>query len=954
MEEIEFIGENLLPGKIGNILIVLSFAFSLLAVFSYYKAERDTGNLPDSLAWKKLGRVSFFIHGFSILGIMGTLLYVMAHQMYEYNYVFQHVSDTLPMRFILSAFWEGQEGSFLLWMFWHVILGFILMFSAGDWENRVMTSMAAIQAILGTMILGIVINWGSGFVKIGANPLLLTREVNNFPILSNADYLSVLNGSGLNPLLQNYWMTIHPPTLFLGFALCTVPFAFAIGALWKNDYKSFLHVALPWGLLAAAILGAGIIMGAAWAYEALNFGGYWAWDPVENMSLVPWLVLLAGIHTNLIGKSTGYSIKTTLWAYMLSFILVLYSTFLTRSGVLGDSSVHAFTQMGLEWQLVILIFLFLVPSVILYLNRRKSIPVPLVEEQTYSKEFWIFIGSLTLLFSAVIITFSTSIPVYNKILDGIGVVLNKSMASWHRTVPLDPVNHYNKNQLWVGILIGLMAGFSIFLRFKERNWQSLRARFFLHTLISAAAAGALAFFARKELGITAWQYHLLSFTSFFVIVANVNYIFSFLRSNLKLAGSALSHIGFGLLILGALASGLRKHHISTNPFAMSGLVGDITEEDLEKYIFLIKNQQMFMSGYMVKYEKDTLERNFRTYTFNFNKIDENGHTLDSFKVHPVIVYDNSFSKVAAVNPSTKRYINRDIFTTIASLPPELMDIEKMHEKEDTLRYRQHFIARNDQIAVKNYTIALEGVEENSFSHPEYEPEEGDIAIGLKLRLTSEAKKVDKTITPGLVLRAGLLYHYPVEVHELGCKIKINEKSLDQVILPDQLIDYDMFFLERGQSAGWKNYKIGINTINSEPTSPSYFRKDGDVALEADLQILDQQDNIIDLLKPVFFIRGNQALHNREISDKTGIIAKLINIDTRNNKFQLLIGEKPDLGGSFVLDVAENFDRADYVVLEAIVFPWISLVWIGCTLMTIGLSLAMFMRIQQLNQLKKGG
>lgn len=954
MEKIEFIGEHLLPGQVGNILIVLSFVFSLLAVFSYYKAEKNAENISDALAWKSLGRLSFFIHGFSILGIMGTILYVMANQMYEYNYVFQHVSDTLPMRFILSAFWEGQEGSFLLWMFWHVILGFILIFSTKDWENRVMTSVAAVQAVLGTMILGIVINWGSGFIKIGANPLLLTREVNNFPILSNADYLSILTGSGLNPLLQNYWMTIHPPTLFLGFALCTVPFAFAIGALWKNDYKSFLHVTLPWGLLAAAILGAGIIMGAAWAYEALNFGGYWAWDPVENMSLVPWLVLLAGIHTNLIGKSTGYSVKTTLWAYIFSFILVLYSTFLTRSGVLGDSSVHAFTQMGLEWQLVILIFLFLIPSVVLYFSRRNSIPVPPVEEQTYSKEFWIFIGSLTLLFSAIIITFSTSIPVYNKILDGIGILLNKSMGSWHRTVPLDPINHYNKNQLWVGILIGIMAGFSIFLRFRERHWKSVKTRFFLHTVICAIIAFALTFFTREEFGITAWQYYLLSFTSFFIIVTNINYIFSFLRTNLKLAGSALSHIGFGLLILGALASGLRKHHISTNPFAMSGLVGDITDEDLEKYIFLIKNQQMFMSGYMVTYNTDTLERNFKTYTFDFNKIDENGNTLDSFKVHPVIVYDNSFSKVAAVNPSTKRYINRDIFTTIASLPPELMDIEKMHEKEDTLRYREHFLNSGDVISIKNYTISLEEIIENTFSHPEYTPEEGDIALGLSLRVISEARKVDKTVTPGLVLRAGLLYHYPVEVHELGCKIKINEKSLDKIIIPDQAVDYDMFFLERGEISDWNNYKIGIHSVNAEPSSTSYIKKEGDIALEAELQVLDKQDREIDLLHPVFFIRGNQALHSREISDKTGIIVKLINIDTKNNKFQLLIGQKPATDGSFVLDIAENFDRADYVVLEAIVFPWISLVWIGCTLMTIGLSLAMFMRIQQLNQLKKAG
>ncbi|MDV7399460.1 cytochrome c biogenesis protein CcsA, partial [Arthrospira platensis SPKY1] len=100
-----------------------------------------------------------------------------------------------------------------------------------------------------------------------------------------------MQGSGLNPLLQNYWMTIHPPTLFLGFASTAIPFAYAIAGLWTKEHQAWLKPALPWALFSGAILGTGILMGGAWAYEALSFGGYWAWDPVENMSLVPWLIL---------------------------------------------------------------------------------------------------------------------------------------------------------------------------------------------------------------------------------------------------------------------------------------------------------------------------------------------------------------------------------------------------------------------------------------------------------------------------------------------------------------------------------------------------------------------------------------------------------------------------------------------------------------------------------------
>ena len=130
------------------------------------------------------------------------------------------------------------------------------------------------------------------------------------PIFSTADYLSLIEGRGLSPLLQNYWMTIHPPVLFLGFASTAIPFGFALGGLLTKDHKGWLRPALRWSLFSAFFLGTGILMGAAWAYEALGFGGYWAWDPVENAVFVPWIILVAGIHTNLVALNTGYSIRT--------------------------------------------------------------------------------------------------------------------------------------------------------------------------------------------------------------------------------------------------------------------------------------------------------------------------------------------------------------------------------------------------------------------------------------------------------------------------------------------------------------------------------------------------------------------------------------------------------------------------------------------------------------------
>ena len=132
-------------------------------------------------------------------------------------------------------------------------------------------------------------------------------------------------------------MVIHPPTLFLGFASMVVPFAYVIAALWQKRYKEWVKPVMPWALFAVMVLGTGIIMGSFWAYEALNFGGFWAWDPVENASLIPWLTLIGAVHVIIAFKNTGHAFFTSIVLVLVSFILVLYASFLTRSGILGET-----------------------------------------------------------------------------------------------------------------------------------------------------------------------------------------------------------------------------------------------------------------------------------------------------------------------------------------------------------------------------------------------------------------------------------------------------------------------------------------------------------------------------------------------------------------------------------------------------------------------------------------
>src|SRR5690606_15401243 len=252
-------------GDLGHLFVITSFISPLLCAFLYYKASLSQ-DLQTKSAWLINGKVAFYIHAFSVLGICVTLFTIIANHYFEYHYAYSYSDTKLPGYYLISTFWNGQEGSFLLWMFWHAILGIVLIHTNKFWEGPVMTIFALVQAFLASMILGVVIPGID--IKIGSSPFLLLRDVmRDAPIFKAQPDFVPKEGNGLNPLLQNYWMVIHPPTLFLGFAATLVPFSFCIAGLWLRRFTEWVRPALPWALFAAAILGLGILMGGYWAYE---------------------------------------------------------------------------------------------------------------------------------------------------------------------------------------------------------------------------------------------------------------------------------------------------------------------------------------------------------------------------------------------------------------------------------------------------------------------------------------------------------------------------------------------------------------------------------------------------------------------------------------------------------------------------------------------------------------
>jgi cytochrome c-type biogenesis protein CcmF len=936
---IDYIGEHPYPGIFGQLGLVLGFVAAIFSSFSYFKAVNNP-NEAEQNNWKILGRFGFLFHTIGILTVIGMMFLIMTKKYYEYQYGWQHVSDDLPFKYIFAAFWEGQEGSFLLWMFWHIVLGGVLIFKSGKWESPVLSILALVQVFIASMILGIHIGWGEHFFKLGSNPFLLLRDIQDIPLFKNPNYVSMIKGNGLNPLLQNYWMTIHPPTLFLGFASVTIPFCFAFAGAWTRQYTEWLKPALPWALFSTFILGLGILMGGAWAYEALSFGGYWAWDPVENMSLVPWLVMVAGLHANLVARSTGYSVKSTYIMYFISFVLILYSTFLTRSGVLGKTSVHAFTEMGLEWHLVIFVVSFLLLGLWMYFRNSGKMPVPEKEESLASKEFWMFIGALVLLFSAVLITFSTSIPVYNSVMEGIGHMLDKDFSAYAQNTIAEPIPHYNKTQIWIAFFIGLLSGFAQYLRYKEFNWASQARKFGIQLLISLALAGVLTFLTNLFLHLFAWQYFALLFAVCFTIVCNLSYLITYIKGNMKLAGSVLSHTGFGIMVIGILSSGLNQQHISSNAFAMDGLIEGFDTEALNENIMLIKGAPMYMNGYEVTYVKDTIDGLNRAFEIMYRKKDAQGKVIESFVLKPNVLYEKNSAKIAASNPATKRYLDKDIFTHIAALP-RTEDPEFARQVEDTLKYKELNLVTGQTSTAGNYEIRLKGITQNPVN-PDYIPEANDLAAGILLDVTDLQLDTTYTIQPMMLLRDSMVFNMSQTVGANGLKFKLGDAAFEALFGPENPALYTKFKLLEGQSFQYKGYNIQFTGFNKSVNKPTYKPENGDIAVGAKLSV-QAPDGKKYQAEPVYFLRDSRPMNIRDQVKEAGLYFRFPQIDPETKTIDIYVAHYPLATVQVPVKFAEHAPLSNYVVLEAILFPGINLFWLGSLLMLFGTLFSLFWR-----------
>lgn len=697
----QFEGEHLLPGQLGHFFVLLAFTCSLLSTIAYCVASFKK-DLPEKLSWTRYARVSFYVQTVAVLTVFAIIFYICSNHYIEYLFAYKHTSKELEFKFLLACIWEDQGGSFLLWSIWHCVLGLLLIAKSKEWEAPVMTTVSAAQVFLAMMIMGVYF----GSAKIGNSPFVLTRNEINGPIFGMANYLSLIkDGVGLNVLLRNYWMVIHPPVLFLGFASTIVPFAYAYAGLQTKRFGDWVKPALPYALFSGCVLGVGIMMGGKWAYESLSFGGYWAWDPVENASLVPWLIMVAGLHTMVIYKATSHSLRISYVFVILSFLFVLYSTFLTRTGILGDTSVHAFTEAGKAMNILILSFLlfFTLGSFVLLIVHFKRIPAVVKEESTNSREFWMFIGSLVVFLSSLFIIGKTSAPVINSI-------FNTKFA------PAEDIEFsYNKVMVLVAVIIGILTAITQYFRYKHTTGKDFFKKMSVPTVIAAVITALLAIFypvtyTKNGAGFLGALY-LALFAAIYSVVANAGYIRSGLNGKVKAAGGSIAHLGFGLMIAGMIISAGNKKVISEEKykaFALPVGIDPLTKQQdiAAENINLIRQVPTRMAEYEVTYLNDSSGheegRNFYHLLFERKDI-VTKNVSESFVLSPdvYLMKNNNMSS----NPDTKRYLTHDVFTYISYVlnPEKNVDTAqfKLHEvKEgDTIFYSKGFMVFNR--AVKN-------------------------------------------------------------------------------------------------------------------------------------------------------------------------------------------------------------------------------------------------------------
>jgi|JI8StandDraft_1071087.scaffolds.fasta_scaffold06271_2 cytochrome c-type biogenesis protein CcmF len=560
-----------------------SIVFNLLIATSAYAVIMAALHIrnPRRGALLASARSALELHLIAVSLCVAILLYMLVTADFSIVYVAEHVNLQLPVFYRLTSLWAGQAGSMLWWNFLVVLFSYLAI-----------RHIRKAEPVLESWMLVILMTLSLFFTAIGcfapsSDPFRVFQEGEK--IFSHAE------GRGLNPLLQHWAMIIHPPILYLGYVSFAVPFAIAMAALlYRPADGSAATVSIVWTryvrrwtLFSWFFLGVGILLGGKWAYEELGWGGYWAWDPVENASLMPWLTATAFLHSIIVQERRGMLKIWNMVLVSISFIMTVVGTALTRSGVV--QSVHAFAQSNLGWfflAFIIITMAFCTYAIIRgYDSLKSSQPI----ESLMSREVGFLFNNVLLLASLFIIFFGTMYPTMSEAISG---RRESVTAEW-----------FNRFMAPMGILILFLTGLGPLLAWRSTTWHSLMKNMRLPAL-AAAIAGAAAY---AIVGGTTVEWNpakimaLITFATAAFVIAGV------LEEWLRAAFSRRAYSGENLLLATVLVLFQNKRrflgymvHISL-AILFSGFAG--LAFGTEGRLILTPGEAQQFAGYTIHVEK---------------------------------------------------------------------------------------------------------------------------------------------------------------------------------------------------------------------------------------------------------------------------------------------------------------------------------------------------------------
>ena len=427
---------------------------------------------------------------------------------FEYWYVSSYSNADLELFYKVTGLWAGQRGSLL---FWALLLGLFSCIAVFTNRKKNREFMPYVAGVLQTILLFFIV-------------VLLFADVNPFERLA----FTPADGRGLNPQLQNYWMTIHPPTLYLGFTSFTIPFAFAVAALLNGRLDPrWIQLTRRWILTSWLFLSVGIVMGMRWAYEELGWGGYWFWDPVENASLLPWLTATAFLHSIQIQENRGMLKVWNMSLVLMTFLLTIFATFLTRSGLI--ESVHSFAQ-ELKIAYIFLSFMGLVLAgcIVLILYRLPQLRSENQIESFFSRESAFLFNNLLLLGAAFSVMWGTMFPLISEGFTG-------------QQISVGPP-FFQKVNFPIGLVLLALVGIGPVIAWRRATKRNLQKNFSTPVVVGLVTGAAIWLGgARHPLALVTWS------ISAFVLTVIATEFWKGTRSRARIEGEGYALAFFHLI-----------------------------------------------------------------------------------------------------------------------------------------------------------------------------------------------------------------------------------------------------------------------------------------------------------------------------------------------------------------------------------------------------------------------